>query len=217
MTSLITQKVDTFFAHFPVITFTKGEIIIHPDQPLTDIFLLKTGKVRMYVISANGEEITLHIFRANSYFPVMLFLSNISNTYFFESLEQSTTIKAPAPSVLEFIKKEPDALLDLTMRFSDALCGLLVRIETLAGEDAFVRLIHLLLYLADRFGQKEGASVVISLAISHEDIANWIGLRRETVSRHIEKLQKLNLITIHKKELIIPDTQKLKTALETIE
>lgn len=213
MSNIVDKKIDKFFSQFPSKTFSQGEIILRPEQVITDIYFIKTGKVRMYSITPDGEEVTLHIFRPRSFFPVMMVLRQAPIHYYFESLEKVTTFKAPSPQVIDLLKTEPDVLLDLTARFSDAIRGLLVRVETLASDSAYKRLVHLLLYLSDRFGQKEGTHVVISLAISHEDISNWIGLRRETVSRQVEKLKDHKLVIIEKKKLTILDMTKLKETL----
>lgn len=210
----ISNKVDAYFSQFPLVSFRKGEIVLRPDQPIQDIYLLTSGKVRMYAISADGEEVTLHMFRPFAYFPLMLVLSNVTNTYYLEAMEPSVAVKAPTTQVIEFIKTNPDVLFELTTRFADAISGLLIRIQTVTGEHAYTKVIHLLLYLANRFGHKQGNQIAVSLAMSHEDIANWIGLRRETVSRQIEKMQQKQLIRTSNKEVIIHNIDALKQEIE---
>lgn len=210
MTENVEQKIKDFFASFPSITYQKREIILHPNASFSDVFFLKKGKVRMYAISPEGEEVTLHIFLPYSYFPLMLLLSERSNTYYFEALEEVIIEKAPYTVTLDFIKSHPEVLYELTQRFSNAICGLLTRIENLAFEQSFTKVIHLLIYLAEKFGQKNGTDTIIQLPLSHEDIANWVGLRRETVSRQIEILQKDSLVSIRNKKINIADINKLK-------
>lgn len=210
----ISNTVDSFFSQFPLISLRKGEIVLRPDQHIQDIYLLKSGKVRMYAISSDGEEVTLHMFRPFAYFPLMLVLSNVTNNYYLEAMEPSVAVKAPTAQVIDFIKTNPDVLFDLTTRFADAIGGLLVRIQTVTGEYAYTKVIHLLLYLANRFGHRHGNQIAISIEMSHEDIANWIGLRRETVSRQIEKMQQKQLIHSSNKEVIIHNIDALKQEIE---
>ena len=168
--------------------------------------------VRMYIISEDGEEITLHIFRPNSYFPIMLSLSHTQNKYYFEAVDAVETVKAPSNDVTAFLQNEPEVLFDLTSRFADALCGFLLRIESMTFEDAYRKIANLFIYLADRFGEKENDYIVIKIPLGHKDIANWIGIRRETVSRQFEKLQREGIVVSSNKQLIIKDLKKLKSA-----
>jgi len=210
MIQIIQDKIDHFFSKYPKVTFSENEIIFRPGTPLTDIFHLQSGTVRMYSISADGEEVTLHIFRPTSMFPLMLLMTKKNNTYYFESSESSVAIKAPANSVVDFLKSEPDILYDVTCRFSEAISGLLTRIENQSVENSYHKIILLLLYLTDKFGEEFETGQKISIPITHEDIASWIGIRRETVSRQIEKLQKNGLVKVQKKHYVLPDVKKLK-------
>jgi CRP/FNR family transcriptional regulator len=205
------KKIDKFFSNFHNVNFEKGEIIIHPDEKIQNIFLLKKGQVKMYAVSDSGQEITLHIFRSPSLIPIMLLLSKIYGKYYFEALGKVDAIKAPADEVIEFIKNDNEVLFDLTNRFSDAISGLILRIETLAFEDAYGKIASLLLYFSEKFGEAKEDKAIISMSLLHEDIANWVGLRRETVSRQFEKMQKQGILESKNKELII-NLRKLKDA-----
>ncbi len=209
MNQKVLEKIDKFFSGFYPVSFEKGEIIIHPDGKIQNIFLIKQGKVRMYTVSDDGIEVTLHIFSPQSFFPMMLSLSEVYNKYYFEALEKIEAIKAPVDKVIDFVKNDQEVLFDLTTRFSDAILGLTLRIETMAFEDAYNRIASLLYYLADKFGEVSEDKAVINIPLQHGDIANWVGLRRETVSRQFEKMQKAGILESKNKQLII-NMQKLK-------
>jgi CRP/FNR family transcriptional regulator, anaerobic regulatory protein len=209
----VTQKVDHFFSQFPLVHFKKGELIISPDQPITSLYFLKEGSVRMYSLSEDGSEITLHLFRQTSYFPLMLSLSKIENRYYFECVEDVDAVKAPVEKVMEFLKKDHEVLMDVAIRFAQAICGLTKRIEDLAHENAPTKIAHLLLYFANKFGETHQNGVQITLLLTHEDIAHWTGLSRETTSRQLEKMQQQGIIAIHDKKFFIPDLAEFKTIL----
>jgi CRP-like cAMP-binding protein len=184
-----------FFLHFPTVHFQKNDIIIRPHDELSHVYFVKSGKVRMYTVSPEGEEITLHIFNENSYFPIMLILANKINTYYFQTLDEAITFKAPVDEVISYLKINPTELFDLTTRLSFAILGLTERIETLAIEHAYTKVTNLLLYFAKKFGPE--------IEMTHEDIASWLGLKRETVSRQIERLEKEGRVTYKNKKLFV--------------
>ena len=203
------QKVDHFFENYSEVIFKEGEFVITPEDTISHIYFIKKGSIRMYSVSEKGDEITHTIFREGSFIPIMMILGNIPNKYYFVASEKAVTRKAPQSEVLAFLQENPDCLLDLAKRFAAAIGGLMTRIEN-GTMDSAHKITQLILYLATKFGEKDGSSVSITLPLTHEDIANWVGITRETVSRQMEKLKKQGVITTHNKKLYIPDIDTLK-------
>lgn len=210
----VKNKVEVFFSKYISLTFAKNQIIISPEEEIMSIYLLKKGLVRMYIISEEGEEATIHVFRAGSFFPIMLSLSSRPNKYYLEAMEETEVIKAPAKEVTGFIRSNPDVLFDLTTRFAGAITGLMLRIEQLISQGAYPKIVSLLLYLADRFGKKQGESIVIGLRFSHDQIGSWVGVARETVSRQMEKLEKKGIISQKDHKITINDIERLQEEAE---
>ncbi len=210
MDNSLKKKIEVFFEQYTLLTFAKNQIIISPEEEITSIYLLKKGLVRMYVISEEGEEATIHVFRSGSFFPIMLSLSSRPNKYYFEAVEDVEVIKAPAKEVVAFIKNDPEVLFDLTTRFADAITGLMLRTEQLISQGAYPKIVSLLLYLADTFGEKTESGISIKLRFSHDQIGAWVGVARETVSRQMEKLEKKDIISQKDHKIIIKDIKKLQ-------
>lgn len=210
MQSRISQKIEEFFSQYTSQEFTKNQIIITPEEEISSIYLLKKGLVRMYIISEEGIEATIHIFRKGSFFPIMLSISNKPNKYYFEAMEEVEAVKALAEQVIAFIKSDPAVLFDLTTRFADAINGLMNRIDQLVSQGAYSKIASLLLYFSDTFGKKEGNMYYFDLPFSHDQIATWVGVSRETVSRQIEILEKKGIITHKDHKIIINDLAMLR-------
>ena len=157
----------------------------------------------MSVLTSNGEEITIHIFRPGSFFPMMLAISNTPNRYYFQALTNTKVKISPQHKVIEFVKKEKKPLFDLTVRFAKGLDGLSSRLESLLGKKALDRITSLLLYLSDRFGKETNEGIKINLPLSHQEIAKWVGLERETVSRQMKALNKDGLISYKRQKITI--------------
>lgn len=209
MEKSVEEKLNQFFSKFSSQKFKKGEQILEPEQKISQIFFIKKGLVRQYLISEEGEEITVNLFRPNSFFPVMLILSQTQNRHFFDATENVEALVAPAEKVVNFLKNEPEVLFDLTTRFAKAINGLSLRLEEVYTKNSYKRILSLLNYLAERFGEHTKKGIKINLNLTHQDIANWTEMSRETASRTLEKLAKQGLI---KKEkhfyIVIPITDK---------
>jgi CRP/FNR family cyclic AMP-dependent transcriptional regulator len=214
MTEATIEKTITgFFSNHKPIMLKRGQVIIRPNEDLNSIIYLKTGVVKMYTLSEEGDELTLHLFTARSFFPMMLRLSGKTNAYYYEAVEDSQGMIAPTEEVLKWLKSEPEVLFDLTSRFSSAIMGLLTRIEGMAFQDAFAKMVSLIIYLAEKFGEDREGVVHITLILNHQDIASWLSIRRETASRQLEKLQKTGLIQVKDQHIIIPNLSKLKDVI----
>lgn len=214
MEKVIEQKLDFFFTQSKPIFYKKGEMIIRAEDPIFGIFYLKKGLVRQFLISPDGVEITLHIFKPISFFPMMLALDRTSNRYSFQAITPVELWRQRPEKVIEFLKMEPDVLLDLSTRFASGLNGLALRIEQLLLDGAYKRLVSLLLYLAGRFGKPAEDSVIIDLPLTHNDIAAWIGTSRETASRQMEKLTRKRVISSQRHMIIVNNLKKLEKEIE---
>lgn len=210
----VQKKVETFFSQFPALSFSSKKIVLHPDDPITSIYYIKDGSVRMYAISEDGEEITLHVFQPTSFFPIMLDLNSTPNMYYFEANEQTNVFRAPTQNVITFLESEPDVLFDLTKRFAAGINGLLLRIEKYSTSDSKTKLVQLLLYLASKFGKKNENGIDIELTLRHEDIAHWTGTSRETVSRNLEKLAQQGVIHLQKNRITIRNISILQHSIQ---
>ena len=203
------RQASKFFASAPEKSFSKGSIIISPEDDLEKIYYLSRGKVKQYVLSSSGEEVIIHIFRPSAFFPIMLVIGNITNRFYFQALTKIKVKTSPRDKVIEFLKKEPASLYDLTVRFAKGLDGLSTRLESLLGEKAQDRIISLLLYLSEKFGKETHEGIKINLPLSHQEIAKWVGLERETVTRQLKALNDKGLIKYKRRKIIVADAKGL--------
>lgn len=213
MVTLANQILDKFFSKYKLLKYRKGEILIRADDTPSGIFLLKEGVVKQYAISSNGEELVLNIYKPISIFPMASAINNTLPHHYFEAMTPVLVWKAPLKETLEFIKKEPEILLDLLSRIYKGLEGYFLRMEYLMSGSAKVRLITELLIYAKRFGEKLGSSTYINLKLTEKDLASQSGIARETVSREIQKLKEKGLLTYQKRTVVINDLQKLEEEL----
>lgn len=213
MDEKIRKKLDAFFMRTHSLAYEKDDIIVRAYDPIFGIFYLKDGYVRQYALARDGHEVTIHLFRPGAFFPMMLAFNGIENRYTFQAASRVQLWRAKPEDVIAFLKQEPDVLLDLAMRFSKGLDGLATRLETTLYERTHQQLISLLLYLASRFGVSEKNAVRIDLALTHSDLASWLGTQRETVSRSMEALKKGGLISYEKTTITIKSLKKLERKL----
>src|SRR5581483_319073 len=87
------------------------------------------------------------------------------------------------------------------------------RIQTLEYRTARERLLAELIYLAERFGERQGKEILINAPITHQDIADSINMSRETASRALELLFEEGLMGQEEHLFTVKDINKLQAQL----
>lgn len=208
------KQVSDFFNKYKEIAYKKNDVIIQPNETPSSVYFVKSGVVRLYTISKNGNEITFNLLKPGAYFSMMSILNDSENKYFFEALTNVTVSKAPKPEFLKFINDEQPVLMDLTKRVLSGLNGLLYSVENLLSAKASDRISSVLSVLAKRFGKNgKNGEILIDLALTHQQIANIAGLTRETTSIEMGRLAKRGIISYHKRVITIKDLESLEEEL----
>jgi len=203
-------KIDNFFSQFKSFRYKKGEVILRPFDTPQGVYFLEKGFVRLYTISQDGKELTLIIFKPNDFFPIGWAINNTPNTQYLETMTDALLWRAPKEEFIRFVQENPDAFFELTSKMLVRLGGILERMEYLAFGNAYSKVASILTICAERFGEKEGKNLVIQVPLTHKDVANLVGITRETASIEIKKLERKGLLTYHGRHLIISDLEKLQ-------
>lgn len=207
----LSAKITAFFSQKKIRSYKKGDMILLPGDAITDVYYVHTGFVRLYCELDDGRELTLNIFKPGSYFPMFLVLDNAPNVHYFQAMTTAKLIKVPKDEVVRFIVREPDVLFEFTRRLTIGLNGLITNIQYTLFGPVHTRIVSAILFLAKRFGEKlPDGSVRITLPLTHQDIANIIGIARETASIEIEKLVSKKLILDTKKQITILNVSRLE-------
>jgi CRP/FNR family transcriptional regulator len=100
------------------------------------------------------------------------------------------------------------------MAVLEAVAGRLRETDEMASDLAFLdvagRLAKRLLDLASAHGVQRGGGVLIDLSVTQEDLANMIGVTRESVNRNLSDFRNLGLISNQGRKIIIRDAAGLR-------
>lgn len=94
------------------------------------------------------------------------------------------------------MREHPDILLKITEELSARLERMETMVQRLGSPDADARIITALLEFSRRYGTPHRDGKLITLPLSREGLANYIGVTRETISRKLHRLQEEGLIKL---------------------
>lgn len=202
---------DIFFKQFKPLIFRRKETITGSDN-LNHIFYLNQGYIRLYTISREGAELTLHIFSPSSVFPILW--NTQINEYYFESLTPVEVYSCETSRLQQLIKEKPDTNTELIQQLSFFSQKAINKLEFKIFGDAYQQVIATILDLVECFGKKDEKDTVISYWFTHQDIASLAGLSRERVTIEINNLLNKKLISYNSHFIAIPNLKSLKSELQ---
>ncbi len=214
MSEEVHKKISEAFAAYPERSYDKGQILVFGGENPSHIFYMLSGRVRLYDISARGDELVMNVFRPPSFFPMSWAINRSDNNFFYRTEEKTVVRVIPTEDAVEFIKAHPDVMFDLLRRVYSGMDGLFGRIVQLMSGSARHRLTYELAIDALRFGDKlkDGSYVIKE---TEGDLAARTGLSRETISREMLSLKKQGMVSITNKGIIVHDIDALRALTDT--
>lgn len=79
--------------------------------------------------------------------------------------------------------------------------------------DAMARVGLALIGLADRWGVTTPHGIRISLPLTQSELAEWVGVSRETAAKVLHNLREQGLVETSRRRLVLPDIQRLRRSL----
>lgn len=204
------KKLEDFFSKHRLCSYKKGEIIYRPEDDPNHIAFIKSGYVRLFALSKEGEEMTINIFKPVFYFTLLFAMTKKPNRYYFEAITPVEMWKAPKEDVIAFIKSDPDLLFELSTNMLNGFQELLESIEFLVSGNAYSKVASALLLLSHRFGNRENNQITLDINPTHRELGTLTGVTRETVSVQIERLVKEGIITQNRQGITVNDWDALE-------
>lgn len=207
---------ERFLHNYPVRTFNKGEIIIFQGEAPRSAYVIKSGTVKAYNLSVNGDEKPVSFYTEGNTFPSAWVFGKIpSAVYYYEAFTPEVTAYAVnRDDYVAFIKKQPELLYERLSQLLVDKLGSSMRLNALQHSRASDKLIYTLHYLALSHGkQLAPQQVEITLELTHQDFANLTGLTRETAATELNKLKHQGVISYGKNQPYRLNIAKLNTML----
>lgn len=186
-------------------------LLFHPEDITSSVFYIKSGYIRVFRISEEGEELTLTILKPKDFFPLSYAINTTANAYYLEAITTLEVWKAPQDQFLTFIKSNPELFYDLTTRILVRFDGVLTRVENLLFSNANAKIAATLLMCAKGFGEEFHGNTIVKVPLTHRDIATLVGITRETTSLEMKKLEKQGFVTKSGRFIVIKDLKRLES------
>lgn len=195
--------------------YAAGETIFTEGEPCQGLYVVESGRVKIFKISAGGREQVLAIDGPGA---------SIAELPVFDDGNYPASATAVIDARVVFVSKQdfrslclehPQVALKVVKVVGGRLRRLVGIIEELSFSTVRHRMAALLINLAKRSGTKTARGVEFTLPATHQDIAGMIGTVRELVSRNLSRLQAEEIISVEGRTVIVPDLARLEAELES--
>ncbi len=190
--------------------FDRGALLFSEGDACTGLFLVATGKIRIFKLSSAGREQVLAVEGPGSSFAELPVFDGGNYPASASALENAEVLFISRKDFQNFCREHPDVALKVIAVVGSRLRRLVGIIEDLSFTTVRQRLIALLLRLTQASGTPSKEGVRVELTKSHQDLAAEIGTVRELVSRNLSRLQAEGFLEVDGRKIIVKDLAGLK-------
>ena len=194
--------------HKKTYQFKKGALIFREGDPVTGIYFVFEGTVKVHKDWGPDKELLIRFARKgdivghrglgkDSFYPVSA-----------TAITPVSICFVPMDFFQSSLKVNQNLLYQLMMFYARELQDSEKKMRNLAHMPVKGRLIHALLDLQERFGTD--ADGAINLELSRQDLASFIGTAYETAFRFLNELKHEQLIVVHGKKIVIAQKEMLE-------
>jgi CRP/FNR family transcriptional regulator len=189
-----------------------GQTIVVEGDPIDGWFRIASGAVRLSKSTPDGRRQVVDFLIAGDYFGLT---SERHYGYSVEAISRTTLVRYSRARLEAGVETEPV----LARRLFGIACAELQRARQhlllLGRKCADEKIASFLLALAERLGTHSNGADIVHLPMSRQDMADYLGLTIETVSRTLTRLRREGLIALSTPQhvlLLRPD--RLRTLAE---
>jgi CRP-like cAMP-binding protein len=181
----------------------KKEMLFSDGEEARGFYVILSGKIKLYKVSAEGKEQILHIVSApDAFAEAALFLEG-SYPAFAEALTDCQLLFFPKRDFIQLIEKNPQLSINMIVTLSHYLKRFASLIEELSLKEVSSRVAKYLIDLQMK-STKEGKSPKeVELDLSKTQLALKLGTISETLSRTLAKMKAKGIIDVKKNKILI--------------
>lgn len=202
---------ELFLEHMQLFRLDKGNFVFQTGDPADSMFVICEGHVKIFHNTADGKEQIFYIYQEGDFVGGLNVLQQTSYIYMGQALEDCLIASIPKSFFDKYMLNNPAILQRILAKSFDRIRWAEDLISRLSTNNAAMKAAALLLRLKDAFGIKTPDGIRLDLSLNREEMGNYSGLTRETMTRKLGEFKDLGYIDyIGNKVIIIKDLAALE-------
>lgn len=204
---LTTEEIAAFDRMAPERIFRNGELIFSQAQPVTALFILKAGRVRIFRVTEDGKALTMAILEPGSVFGEMLLVGQRMYDNYAEAIEETAICQLGVAEVERHLLSDPRIAVRVSRLLGEQVARLEERLTDLALRPLLARVASTLVRLAE--SQRPSRAGHVTIRLTHDQLAGLLGATRESTSKTMADLSARGLIRQARGRIILLDLDEL--------
>ncbi|MFA9558141.1 Crp/Fnr family transcriptional regulator [Evansella sp. AB-rgal1] len=167
----------------------RNMVIQTPDKVEKKLYFIKEGALKIYDINEDGKVFTKSLLGPfSTYGHLSTFSLGVENV-FVETISDVHLCSISEEEFQSLIEKYPKLTWKAMQILTERLNEREKMLQVIATGTVKQQIKHLLVSLADTYGKENFSYVEIPFPLSHQEIANMLGVTRESVSTNMNRLK----------------------------
>jgi CRP/FNR family cyclic AMP-dependent transcriptional regulator len=192
---ILSSEVANRLAAFAIpVCHPKGAVLFAEGQPARGIFVLCTGRVKLFTSSADGKTFILRFAEPGEMLGLAGTLSGQPYEAWAETTQPTQTSFVERRHLVHIMRHHGDAAMQVAMQLGESYCSAIAGVRVLGFSRSASQ--KLAVYLLDwwKCNRPLHEEAGVRFTSTHEEIAHVIGISRETVTRLLSGFKKQGLI-----------------------
>jgi len=175
---------DAIAPHGATRAFPARAILINEGDTTDSLYIVLSGRVKVYASSDDGREVVLTEYGPGEYFGELA-IDGEKRSASVKAIEACTCRVVQASEMRQFMADYPDFAWHLTRKLGHMVRRLTEQVRSLALQDVYGRMVRVLVEMSDAVGDER----VLRHKLTQQDLADRVGASREMVNRVMKELQ----------------------------
>ena len=194
--------------------FERKSLIYLSSDTSDSVLLLASGRVKIYHITSDGKQAVLALIEPGEIFGELAVFESGEREEFAEAMVTSTVVMIPGDEIRRLMEEHADVSLGVTKLMGLRRRRIERRLKSILFRSNHDRLVHLLLELVEKYGQRTAEGVQIGIKLSHQELASIIGSTRETVTVVLGELQSEGTLIVKRRQIILKNVDRLAASID---
>src|SRR5918911_476671 len=209
------EDLEELALHNPDVQLEQGETLFSPQEIGERLYIVKEGRIRLYKVSPEGEEMTVALVDQGVIFGEMALTAQQLREVYAQAEGPSLLVSLSRESLEDLILNKPRVGIRLVERLSERVRALENRLEDVSFKEMPARLASLILQLLESEGVKtEEGYYKIPTRYTHEQLATMINAHRVSVTRAYAALKEMGAVELRDRFFHVKDLETLGRAAQ---
>lgn len=189
-----------------------GASLFLEGESCSTVVIVVSGRVKVFSLTEHGEEIVLAVRGPGALLGELSAVDGAPRNASVSALEPVVALVVPIAAFTDYLRQHGPAAIALLQLVTAKLRDSDRKRVEFAAYDIAARVARRLVELADRFGEPEpdGPGVRISVALSQDELAGWVGASREAVAKALRVLRSRGFVSTGRRTMTVLDLDGLR-------